>query len=275
MEIIGLAVTLGIFYFTFKVVLVVYGYFHSRIKGQQQQLEKKDIYAILALAVLLVIGFTFFPAKDVTGGLLAGLVICALYGLMLLVIDVFVYISTRAAVKQQRIEKVTKTGFKLVKGTTTKHFYWSEIQTAHLDTKNMKLTLREKSKLVVSADTPNFYLLLKNMPIGYSDLDYGYIKSFFSSLEPCLVCGAIALREQKCLACGCSTWNASLKENYPTYEAYIKENQLEIFATMEPDEKFCDFKSENIGFEFDATWKPMVSKEEVLAYSEKEFWDLK
>lgn len=274
MDILRLAITCGIFYFTQKVVIAVYNYFSLRIKSEAYTIAKKDIYASLALACLITVGLIFFQPKDVMLGLLIGFFLCLFYAIMLAVIKAIVFLSTRAAVKQQRIETVNKSGFKLLKGTKSTQIYWNEIESIRLDTDKMKLTIRVKSKLVIDNSTPNFYCLLKNIPIGFSDKDYNYIRSFFSGLKPCAVCGTIAVREQKCLSCGCSTWNASMEAQYPNYEAYVKENQLDIFATMEPEEKFCEFKLSDKCFALDSNWSPMVTKAEVLAYSEKEYWHM-
>ena len=109
--------------------------------------------------------------------------------------------------------------------------------------------------------------------MGYKNFDYAYIASFFSNLKTCVVCGAIAFNDSECLSCGCTNWTNELEKDYLNYEEYVKANQLDIFATLEKNEKFCDFKIIDKNFEFDSNWTPMVTKKEVLEFSEKEYWE--
>jgi|GEM_PF-3864773 len=68
----------------------------------------------------------------------------------------------------------------------------------------------------------------------------------------------------------CDTYDS---KSGKTESEYIIENQLDIFATFDKKERFNDFKTENQGFSIDSLWKPIVTKREVLEYSEKECWD--
>ena len=177
------------------------------------------------------------------------------------------------SIKSQRIEGINKQGFKIAIGTKLKQYYWRDIKWIKFDKERFRLIFKEESKVVIDNKTINLYLLLKNIPLGHKDFDYAYIDSFFSNLTTCFVCGAVALKDSKCLSCGCTTWTNELEKDYPNYEEYVKANQLDIFATMDKNEKFSDFKIIDKNFEFDSNWTPMVTKKEVLEFSEKEYWE--
>jgi hypothetical protein len=207
-------------------------------------------------------------------GLQTGLFLTLIWALFVCLIKFIVYISELFSKKHQRVERVNKTGFRIVKGTSVKQLYWRDIQWINFDNEKFRLILKEKRRIEIDKKTQNLYLLLKSIPFGYKDFDYDYINSYFSGLSTCVVCGLIALKDSKCLSCGCTTWTNELEKDYSNYEEYIKANQLEIFATMERNEKFSDFKIIDKNFEFDSNWSPLVTKTEVLEFSKKEYWEI-
>jgi len=273
MEILNILLTFGIMYLTSQILIVILKYFKNLIQSEQLIVEKNDKYFGLAFSVLLIIGFLYFQKKDVILGLQLGLLITLFWGLLILFIKFIVHISDMFSVKHQRIEGINSKGFKIAKGTKLKPYYWRDIKWIKFDKEKFRLIFKEKNKVVIDKKTQNLYLLLKNIPLGFKDFDYEYIDSFFSNLTTCVVCGAVAFNDSKCLSCSCTNWTNVLEKEYLNYEEYVKANQLEIFATMEKNEKFSDFKIIDKNFKFDSNWTPMVTKTEVLTYSEKEFWE--
>lgn len=54
---------------------------------------------------------------------------------------------------------------------------------------------------------------------------------------------------------------------------YLKENQLELFAILDRDNKFEGFYEETDGFEMDKNWKPLITETELFEYSKNEYWN--
>lgn len=275
MEILRIILIISIMYLTSQILIVIFKYFKILIQSENIRIEKKDKYFGLAFFVVLLLGFLYFQKKDVILGLQIGLLITLFWGLLILLIKFIIRIAELFSIKYQRIEGINSKGFKIAKGTKRKQYYWRDINWIKFDKEKFRLVFKEKNKIAIDEKTQNFYLLLKNIPLGYHDYDYTYIDSFFSKLTTCVVCGAVAFKESKCLSCGCTSWTDELEKDYSNYEEYVKTNQLEIFATMEKNEKFCDFKLNDNNFDIDTNWRPKVTKKEVLDYSEKEYWNIK
>ncbi len=64
-----------------------------------------------------------------------------------------------------------------------------------------------------------------------------------------------------------------MTDEYKNEDAYLKEMQMDAFATMEKKEAFNEFDLKNDDFERDSNWKPLVTKEQVLVYSKENFWE--
>ena len=97
-------------------------------------------------------------------------------------------------------------------------------------------------------------------------MDYEFRRNLFENLKTCPFCGLVSYYNGRCLDCICSLWfwTEDQKEDYPTVEDYIKEEQLELFAIRNRNEKFNEFKTKSLAFEQDKNWKPLVSKQQVL-----------
>lgn len=273
METTSIIIIVGLLVLTNQVLIILFNFIKSIIKSEKFNLEKKDKYYVLAFIVALVIGLSYFQKEDVFTGLKAGFIISLLTGLFLLIMKFVIGISGLTYKKRQRVESVDKKGFKIITDSRQKQYLWRDIQWIKFDKEKFKLIFKEKSRIEIDLKTINLHLLLKNIPSGYTDFDYTYIKDFYSKLTTCTVCGTIAFNESECLSCGCTTWTTELEKAYANYEEYVKENQLDIFATMEKNEKFNDFKVSDKNFAFDSSWRPIVTKKEVLEYSEKEYWE--
>ncbi len=273
METKRIIIIVGLLFLTYSVIVILYNYIQSKIKSEEFTLEKKDKYFLISFVIALVLGLLFFQKEDVFLGLKAGLIISSFSGLFLLIIHIIFRITGTSYKKRQNIKTVDKKGFTITNGTKQKNYYWRDVQWVKFEREKFKLIIKEKSRLEIDLKTDNLYYLLRNIPLGYKDFDYTFMTDFFSKLTTCKVCGFIALNETECLSCGCTTWTTELETNYANYEEYVKENQLDVFATMEKDEKFNEFKIPNNNFEFDTKWKPTVTKKDVLEYSEKEYWE--
>lgn len=273
METKRIIIIFALLFLTYSVIVILYNYIQSKIKTDEFTLEKKEKYFLISFVIALVLGFIFFQKEDVFLGIKAGLIISSLSGLFFLIIHIIFRITGTSFKKRQCIKTVDKKGFTITNGTKQKNYYWRDIQWVKFEKEKFRLIIKEKSRLEIDLKTDNLYYLLRNIPLGYNDFDYTFTTDFFSKLTTCKVCGFIALNKTECLSCGCTTWTKELETNYTNYEEYVKENQLDFYATMEKEEKFNDFKIFNKNFDYDTKWKPIVTKNEVLEYSEKEYWE--
>ena len=273
MEISRVIIIIGLMYLSNQILFVIFNYIQSVINSEKIKIEKREKYFVLAFLIALIVGLLYFQKEDVILGLQAGLLISLFWGLLLLIIKIVFHIPKLFSKKSYRIELTDNIGFRIAKGNSHKQYYWRDIHWIQFEKEKFRLIIKDKKTLVIDLQTQNLYMLLKNIPLGYKDFDYSYINSFFSNLKTCKVCGAIAVNESECLSCGCMTWNSELEKEYASYDEYVKENQLDIFSTMDQNEKFSDFKINDINFEFDPDWSPLVTKKEVLEYSKMEYWE--
>ncbi len=99
----------------------------------------------------------------------------------------------------------------------------------------------------------NWYNLLKNIPDKkmYDEQIKEFRKEIFRDLKSCKICGKIAIKNHECLSCGLEEYNDSLKEEFPDEKKYIKEEQLEMFATHNKKDvvRFVDNSNGYDGFE--------------------------
>lgn len=263
---------LALMYFTYQVLITWYTTIKLLLKSEEFRIEKKEKLYGLGFLITLVLGWAYFEQQDVLLGLQLGLFVTLLWGLLIIVINFIFKLENLFSRYHQQIEDINSTGFKIIKGAKSKQYYWRDIKWIKFDKNKFRITLRHTHKVVVDKKTHHFYLLLKSIPSGFNDFDYSYVNSFFSSLTTCIICGKIALHDSECLSCGCSEWNKNHQKVFLDRTDYLKTNQLDVFATMEKSEKFSDFKINDICFDSDLGWTPMVTKEEVLEYSKKEYW---
>ena len=105
----------------------------------------------------------------------------------------------------------------------------------------------------------NWYKLIQEVPKGYPDFDYSYVKSFFESLQGCEICGLLAVYNGECINCGNEVWNNELAEEYESKEAYIREAQYDQFAPND-NEKVKISNDAVSGFSSYPGWIPLVKE---------------
>lgn len=172
-------------------------------------------------------------------------------------------------------ENVTDQGFVLEQKGNDRSYDWSHLRSVKiksLEDEVLTLVFSDYTQTDVSVLT-GFYSFLKRVPshkfMQQSDLNQR--DHLFSNLSTCEVCGFIAVFEQECLNCRTSLYDPD-DEDYSSKEEYIREEQLWWFSTDEPDEQ-VDFFPEEDEFARDQDWSPVISKQEILAYSKKHNWD--
>ena len=246
-------------------------------KQKTQQKENPVDCTFGGVYVLLLVGIYFMEplilrdSDAFQRGLLFGLLIQFFKGFLLVLLFLIAMLFSK------NVEVITidenNEGFSVKRGARTKKYVWGDFTHVYLDDTFTKLFLNGSKNVKISSNSLQFYLLLRSLPTGYMGLDYSKIKDFFEHLETCKICGSIAVRDEICLDCGCSVYDSELDQDYASENEFIIDNQLNVFCVFEENEPFHDFKLEFIGFDLDPNWKPLVSKQDVLYYSKKHFWD--
>jgi tetratricopeptide (TPR) repeat protein len=251
----------------------VFIYIKGVVTSNPRNIGKKTVFLFGIFLILIAVALFYFDKKIVFKGLQGGGIAIVLYGLFLLLVELIIHLMDLKFKKQIIIDSADNKGFAVFNGKKKTQYYWREIHNVKFDKERFQLILTAKRKLIFDKKTVNIYLLFKHIPLGFKDFDYTYRDSFFANLETCVVCGTIAFQNTKCLLCGCTSWRKELEELYSDYDEYITENQLDIFVTMDKNEKFNNFKMNNKCFNSDPNWKPKVTKEEVLTFSKNVCWD--
>ena len=207
---------------------------------------------------------------------------CCLFFLIKIVTE---YEKYKFFKKKPSIKDVNNLGFTINDKKDSFFYHWRSVKSIKLKTyfsdnktiEKISLSFKfsdGKKKLNIDSHFTNFYYLLRNIPKGYDLMDYDFAENLFKNLKTCPFCGLVAFYNGECLDCICDLdLYETLKEEYLNIEDYIKDEQLEIFATNDRNEKFNDFKIKSLSFEQDENWKPLVTKQQVLQYSKENCWD--
>lgn len=187
-------------------------------------------------------------------------------------------IWTKDLVDIKLIDKVNDQGFTLHDNDKVNTYKWREIKGVSLE-KEKTLVIRFYNRdhlLRIERKFLRWHGLLKKIPPGKMvDTSIStYLDQLFAGLSTCKICGKIALYEEKCLSCGNPIYGQEQQAEFLSEEAYIKEEQLDLFATDEPSEKVAFFPDDDDdGFEWDPEWRPVVTEREVIRFSKKYYRD--
>jgi len=281
---------LKIVFFTLPLLIAVYSLNIFSAKENKKTKIKK--LAIRALVILFLIILNFQIDEKIVRKDTA--LICATFGIAIVVCYLLLMQLTKMRMNYQvnkilnngrrSVEEVNNFGFKINIKNSDVFYDWQNVKSVKLKVSFLEKNIKKisllfkfnngKPKIEIDNRFRNFYYLLKNLPKEYKSIDNNFIENLFKNLKTCPFCGLVSYYNDRCLDCICSLdfWTEEQKEDYPTIEDYIKEEQLEIFATNDKNEKFNDFKIKNLAFQQDENWKPLVSKQQVLQYSKENCW---
>ncbi len=178
------------------------------------------------------------------------------------------------------IEDISSTGFKVkkLKDQSTSLHQWRDISEVILkDESDLIFKFHDNKEKIFKNSTGGYYRLLKNIPEEklIDSRIKNYQRTTFENLTTCVTCGFIAYKATKCLACSTDSFETAQFVEAENESDYLREEQLEYFSTMDKAEpiEFYPKKEEDEIFEFDKNWKPIVTEEEVLAFSKEAYWD--
>lgn len=155
-------------------------------------------------------------------------------------------------------------------------YEWEDITTAKLDEEECELILKRTNgkEIWIKQGYANWYTLLQKIPKDklVDDQIPLYLKGYFRLFDTCKICGRIAIEDNKCNHCGADVYSKIIadKHGYTSEEAYIKEEQLAEFEIYEFTEEVRFFDNSKDHYLLDKNWQPIVSEEEVIAYSKKQ-----
>ena len=173
------------------------------------------------------------------------------------------------------ITEITSNGFTVVGPDKKSLVYWKDVKEISLTSNNnLSFAMNNGVKEFYSSMSVGFYKLLQNIP--NNKLADDAIKTFktetFKDLETCKICGFVALKNNTCMNCKMSSFDPNTSED-ENEETYIRNEQLDHFNTWEEHEKVnFNFIEKDSAFVRDNNWKPIVTKEEVIAFSKEHYW---
>lgn len=109
------------------------------------------------------------------------------------------------------------------------------------DLQKLELYTHQEERFYFSWQEPNYYLLLKTVPLSlFSEENQNDISIVFQNLQDCEICGYKAVHQRNCLRCHHEPWNDSgyFIEDYGEKSNYIKECQMDIFMDEDDYEKY-------------------------------------
>ncbi|WP_284463178.1 hypothetical protein [Chryseobacterium sp.] len=104
--------------------------------------------------------------------------------------------------------------------------------------------LDEEEQTYFSWHQPNYYLLLKTVPLHLFSEEIQYdVSELFNNLQDCEICGYKAIHQRECLRCHHEPWSdsESFMEDYGEKSSYIKDCQIELFIDEDDYEKYFKY----------------------------------
>ena len=130
------------------------------------------------------------------------------------------------------------------------NLYWSAISGIKFSPDSTIITSRN-SNYEFNTKFIGYYSLLKSLTQFYNSPETDKIKSFFSELSECDVCGYIALLDQKCLSCNSNQPFSDVKQlQYDYFSSFV--DCLEDFQPSPEDP-----------FEIGPNWQLLITPEEM------------
>jgi hypothetical protein len=152
--------------------------------------------------------------------------------------------------------ELTESGFFISKpfGGKSKSFEWNEIKNIQFsENKKQVIILKSDKKIILKNNNIGWYEFIQNVPKKFTEFDFNYTGDLINSLNPCGVCGIIAVNENKCIVCETIAWN---KEMTKTEVEYIKLKQSDFYSELIKEGRTIKKTAEpEHGFKADKSWK--------------------
>lgn len=174
------------------------------------------------------------------------------------------------------IDAISTNGFKIKHKNRKTIVSWQSLTSVKFNKDYTVLKINQNGKVQkIHKNAINWYKLIQSVPSSFDSFDFEYVNKLINRLTTCNVCGSIAVDDKTCLDCGHIMFDSNIQLDYKSEEEYLKAEQLELFATMDKNEKFEGFYSDSNNFKTDSEWSPLITEDELMIYSEREYWSLK
>jgi hypothetical protein len=184
-------------------------------------------------------------------------------------LQLFIWPKDYLLATSKAISEINLDGFNVSHKKSRERLLWRDIVNMWLDkNENLLVQLNDTPTLVLNQNYEGWYILLKNIPaLKMRDASItDYLDELYSNVSSCKICGYVSVKDGECLCC---YEILSDEGNYESENAYIREKQLVLFSPLGTNEVSFILDDEDNGFRFDDKWKPLVSKDEVLAFSKE------
>jgi hypothetical protein len=152
--------------------------------------------------------------------------------------------------------KLTENGFSINEpfGAKAKIFKWNEINSIYFSANKNEIIIEKlDQKIALKNCNIGWYEFIQSIPINFKKFDFDYVKNFMESLNPCKVCGIIAVNRNECIVCENIAWNSEMDEKEIEY---IKSRQKEFFSTqINEKHEIKKFVEPEHGFNADKNWR--------------------
>lgn len=152
--------------------------------------------------------------------------------------------------------ELTPNGFSLLEpfGAKPQIFDWKEITDIYFSEDKKEVILQNADKIIVLKNNfMGWYEFIQNVPHHFANFDFQYVITFMSALQPCEICGIIAVNENECLVCENTAWHNEIAD--PRTE-YLKAKQLQLYSELLKEGKEIKQHAEpEHGFQADKNWK--------------------
>ncbi len=173
------------------------------------------------------------------------------------------------------ISNINRKGFELIHRAAIEKFSWKEFKSISFDKTKHKVVCKRGmfQKVILPDYFEGWYCFIRKIPNQFKDFDRQYVDTFFAGLKACKICGNYAVHNETCCNCGNEAWNSLLAEEYDHEHEYIKQEQLDFFATLDETEPFKGFYRHNACFRYNPNWLPLVNYKELVEYCEEHYWE--
>lgn len=147
---------------------------------------------------------------------------------------------------------------------------WNTIKEVklHIKPKELVLYFHTGKVLELPYTYENWFVLVQQIPETVATFHKQVVTAMFENFILCPICGVHSFdkEEDTCYCCNC--WSEEAKCDYPSEEEAIFDNQ-HSFLLAHVDNNKVNMNPEirtNSGFNYDTTWKPIVSENDVLEF---------
>ncbi|MBZ4034482.1 hypothetical protein K6T82_06875 [Flavobacterium sp. 17A] len=131
---------------------------------------------------------------------------------------------------------------------------WKNVENVYFSEDKKQVIIQSlKKEFVLKNNFMGWYEFIQNVPSKFTNFDFDYVSDFMKSLQPCDICGIVAVKENHCLVCQNVPWNDQINGSKIDY---IKQKQLTLFASnIKEGKEVKQYAKPEYGFKVNENWK--------------------